>query len=1171
MNIRYIYSIIFIYFTILNSAYADDLKKISIQLEWKHQFEFAGFYAAKEKGYYKDIGIDLQIKEYKSNINITDEVIQGRSDFGISSSSLILEKLQNKPVVLLASYFKQNALAFAVKKDIKSPSQLKGKKVMAVDWELEHTSLGVLLKDSKLSSSDITLVPHNFKIDKFVNGEVDAMSIFTTSQIYDLDKSGIEYNVLNPAQYGIYSYDVELFTSEEFINNNLNLVKEFIKATKKGWRYAFEHKKEITDLIYNKYTQRKTKDSLYFEARQTHKIFKTDIFQIGAIAPELIKLNIDMYIKLGLVKKDYDTSKILFDYYLKDINTKYKFTQKEKEYIQNNPVITIAMTNKFKPFSYLEENEHKGLEKDLLSQVSEISGLEFNIVLGQWSHILKKFKEKQVDMIGSISYTKKRESFAKFTKPYYEIPTFVFANKNDKQYIDINSLKGKRVGISRDIFYEESLRKKGIEIVELEGSEEKAQALALGEIDYFLASFTSGLKAVKKGGYTNIKAIDEFLGIKREDLRFAVNNQKEILYNIIDKSINSIKQKKLDDLINKWIIELDTNDNISLTQREKIYLKNKKVIRYCADPSWMPFESIQKGKHKGIGADFAKYFQDQIGIDFRLIYTDSWSQSIDYAKENRCDILSFLAMDTQKRRKYLNFTKPYFSTPLIVATKLNVTFITDLKKLNNKKLAIPKGYAFVDIIKERYPQIKLLEVKNVKEGLKRVKDGDLFGYIGTLASVGYMFQKEFTGELKIAGKFNETWDLGVGIVKSEPILHSIMEKTVNNIDEATYNSIINKWIAINYDNPVDYTIIWEILSVVFLILIGTIYWNRRLSNINKELNKAKLQAQEAAKLKSYFLANISHEIRTPMNAILGMNHLLKETDLNEKQYDYINKSQIASETLMKLINDILDFSKIEAGKLQIQNHNFDLSILLKNIETIINIKASEKHINFNIVYDRTLPLKLYGDSLRLSQILTNLLSNAVKFTNKGKVELVVKKVSDTKFRFLVNDTGIGLSKEQIEKLFTPFSQADESTTRRFGGTGLGLSISKELVELMDGKILVKSKLNEGTSFIFEVILKKSKEDQKVETLSNINIKKQMVKKIKNTNSIVKTNVTQKIIDQYFEELKEVIKTNRPNLCTPVIQKMDNIILDKEDKQRFKKIKSLIQRYRFKEALELFDK
>ena len=296
----------------VNTA-ANNLEKNILQLEWKHQFEFAGFYAALEKGYYKDIGIDLEIKEFEESINISEDVINKKATYGISSSALILEKLKNKPVVLIASYFKQNALALVTKPEIKTPSDLKNKKIMALDWEMGHTSLGVMLKDFGIKKEDYTFVNHDYKIDKFINGEIDAMSVFLTSQPFELDQLGIKYNVLNPANFGVYSYDVELFTSEEVIEKDFEKVKKFVEASNKGWEYAFANKSEIVDLIYDKYTKRKTKESLLYEAKKTEEIFKTNVFKIGAIAPELIKLNADMYSSLDLVPKNYNINSIIKD------------------------------------------------------------------------------------------------------------------------------------------------------------------------------------------------------------------------------------------------------------------------------------------------------------------------------------------------------------------------------------------------------------------------------------------------------------------------------------------------------------------------------------------------------------------------------------------------------------------------------------------------------------------------------------------------------------------------------------------------------------------------------------------------------------------------------------------------------------------------------------------
>lgn len=286
--------------------------------------------------------------------------------------------------------------------------------------------------------------------------------------------------------------------------------------------------------------------------------------------------------------------------------------------------------------------------------------------------------------------------------------------------------------------------------------------------------------------------------------------------------------------------------------------------------------------------------------------------------------------------------------------------------------------------------------------------------------------------------------------------------------------------------------VFVLFSIIFIIIVRNRHQYR---SYQKALLKVREEAIEAERTKDTFLANISHETRTPMNAIIGLSHVLLQSDLSHAQRTNVAKIKRSAEHLLSITNDILDFSKIEAGKLEINTTDFNSSEFFSNLADMMSVNAVEKKLDLIFDISKDVPYTLIGDPLRISQVLINLINNAIKFTDKGEIILRVTAGRDENdilpITFEVKDTGIGLSEEQISRLFHSFDQADNRISRKYGGTGLGLAISKELVKKMDGELKVKSTFREGSTFYFTLPLETSEPASKAE---NKHIKRLLLNK-----------------------------------------------------------------------------
>lgn len=528
----------------------------------------------------------------------------------------------------------------------------------------------------------------------------------------------------------------------------------------------------------------------------------------------------------------------------------------------------------------------------------------------------------------------------------------------------------------------------------------------------------------------------------------------------------------------------NANENATILQfstDELDFIKSHPTVKVAVDPTFFPYEFIDKdGTYKGIAADYLDLIAQRTGISFIVSEGLTWTNAYERAVQGELDMLSCV-LKTPSRELYFNYSAPYYFTYRSIFVTNDNHNISQLSDLYQKKVAVQRNSSHHSFLFD-YPDIDPSLYDTVDEAVQALSEGREVAFIGNFATTNYIIKQNGITNLKSVPINADTRQgLHFAIRKDWPELVTIMNKAIASISEEEKIAINNKWLGI--ETQVDYSRIIRIAlmvgSVVIIIIGISLYWTYKLNKevkrrkmIEADLKVAKEEAESANQVKSTFLARMSHEIRTPLNAITGMSYILKKTDLTHTQHMYLDKISRASKDMLTLINDILDFSKIESGKVVLEHISFKLDDVLEQLMSIASFRIEEQQIDFRLNKDTSIPAFLKGDPNRLEQILLNLVNNAIKFTKEGEVTLSIREVARVKsfvyLEFTVKDTGIGMSKEQMDALFTPFTQADSSINRRFGGTGLGLSIVKHLAELMNGSVSVYSDLGEGSTFVVQL-------------------------------------------------------------------------------------------------------
>ncbi len=560
---------IFILIFLNISLLSKDLKKVTLQLSWFDQFQFAGYYIAKEKGFYENFGLDVEIKPFNFGIDVATLVDENRVDFGIARETLILEKVSGKNIVALYALFQSSPLILISTKEsgINTIEDFKNKKIMTTIDDASEVSLKSMILSKKLKINDLDFVKHTHNIKDLIDKKVDVISAYKSKSPFYLEEKNIAYNIFSPRDYGFDMYSDFLFTNSELIKNDIDKVLAFKKASLKGWEYAYNNIEEAVDLILDKYNiQNLSKKELIYEARQLKELSyeKTDF--LGSIKKSKIQRIYDLYNVMGLVSNPIDVEKFVF---YEDDEQKIFLNQEEKRYLSENKDVKMCLAPNEKPYSFIENGEIKGFISDYFKMIEQKTGLKFELVrTSTFSKSIELFKNKKCDVIASLKDTKERREYMNFTKTFASLP-FVLISKNNFPFIEtLEVLDDVKIGLIKEYATSNEIENRypNLKFVYVNSIDEGIEKVLKGELDGHIDLLYKSVYKIHEKDSSKLK-ISNKLNINL-DVAIGLSKEKDILYSILNKAVSEISKKEKDDIIRKWItIEYKESFNYSYLWR----------------------------------------------------------------------------------------------------------------------------------------------------------------------------------------------------------------------------------------------------------------------------------------------------------------------------------------------------------------------------------------------------------------------------------------------------------------------------------------------------------------------------------------------------------------------------------------------------------------------------
>ena len=1034
-----------------------DNEKISLQLKWFHQFQFAGYYAAKEKGFYDAVGLDVEIKERDVKQDNINQVVLGESEYGVADTSLLIYRSKKQPVVIIAPILQHSpsVLITLKKKNIDTPYKLKNKNILFYREDSDGMGLKAMFNSLNINVN-IQKIKSSNNITELIDGKVDAYAGYITNEPYYLKEKNLDVNIINPANYGFDFYGDILFTNEFESKNHPNRVNRFKEATLKGWKYALEHKEELINIIKEKYAKTKSLKHLRYEADALEQLIQHKSIPIGTIDSGRFSYISEVYRKYGLLENEIDQENYIFKLNKKETTREYirkgsLFTNLEQKYLDTKKNIKMCIDPNWMPFEKIVNGKHVGISSDYINLMEKAIQKEILLVKTKtWQESLDFAQKRECDILSLVMPTPERRKHYDFTKPYLRVP-LVVVSKNDELFIDDVTQIDKKLGIVKNYAYGEILRDKypNLKLVDVENVRDGLDKVNKNEIFGFVGTLASTGFEIQNNYIGYLKIIGKF--DESWDLGVGVRNDEPILKDIFDKAINTISEEEHQTILNKWIAVkfINTADNMKVLQWILLVLLiSGGIIYFILKRNSQLKKEIESRKsiEKELG-DTLELFNLGETTLFKWKNDEVWS--IEYASQNTQKVLGYHFQDFMSNKvKYVKLIHPDDIDRVIDEVTTNIKkdsfthtpyrikngdgiyiWVTDMTKIiKNEQGKALHFLGYIRDITREIEQQKELEVShnNLIKSEKLAALGQL------LANIAHEINSPL-GAIKSSVESNSS-DLSYFILHYENILNKL---------DANHKKVF--------------------LDIVKRLITNTEFLSstqeRKLKKEtlqvlkNNDIESPRIIADKLTRLKLYEEELVREVL--PLLRDKNKDEVLQMLLVISKLYSSNHNIKEAINASTKTILALKTYAHTTSESVSVTTKK-----LKDSLDTVLTIYNNKLKYNVNLIYETEDLEPIEGNHDEFMQVWTNIIHNALyAMDNSG--DLTIKLYQENENQIIeFTDSGVGMDKETMKKIFEPFF-----TTKPTGvGSGLGLDIIQNIIKKHEGNIEVKSKLGEGTTF-----------------------------------------------------------------------------------------------------------